>query len=294
MDKLFSMQVLLEVVEAGSFSAAARRLDLSAVMVGNHVRRLEEQLGTRLIERSTRSQRLTQAGGLYCESARTILAQLRLTENAIESLDTTPRGIIRISAPSTLGSTLIAPLISQYLQRHPAVKIELVLSNAFVNLIDDQFDLAIRIGVLADSELIARPLPPYAMVICGTPTYLAQAGTPRVPTDLDQHACLGHLSVYGSVKWQLKGDVEYGWPGSGGFASNDGHALRRAALAHTGLILQPAVLVADDLASGRLVEVLRDYCPDARQVNLIYLPERQAHRKLSSLIDFILSNANFT
>lgn len=288
MDKLQSMQVLLEAVDAGSFSAAARNLGLSSVMVGKHVRRLEEQLGIQLIERSTRSQRLTSAGIIYCEAARTVLAQIKMAESAIESLQANPSGLVRISAPLSLGAW-IAPVISRYVIRHPALKIELVLSNRYVNLINDQFDLAIRVGKLVDSELIARPLPPYQMVICGTPAYLHKAGIPMVPADLKHHSCLGHLSVYGCIRWPLKGELEICWPGNGNFASNDGYVLRQAALEGAGLILQPELLVEDDIAAGRLVEVLHNYRPEALPANLLYQSARQPQHRLSNLVDYILA-----
>ena len=289
MNKLQSMQVLLEVVDAGNFSAAARRLGLSAVMVGKHVRQLEELLGMRLLERSTRSQRLTQAGKVYCETARGVLNQIKLAENTIESMHANPRGMIRISAPHSVGATWIAPLVTRYLRLYPAVKIELILSNAYVNLIDDQFDLVVRVGTLADSELVARRLPPYQMVICGAPDYLLQRGTPQVPRDLERHSCLGHLSVYGCIQWPLHNADGYCWTGDGCFASNDSHALRQAALGGAGLILQPELSVINDLSTGRLVEVLRDHRPTPLQVHLLYLPARKEHKGFSNLVDFILA-----
>src|ERR1700688_2914848 len=154
MDKLRCMEAFVAVVETGNFSAAADKLDVSSVMVGKHIRQLEELLGARLLQRSTRRQSLTEAGAAFYESARTVLEQVRVAEHSIETMQATPRGLLRMSAP----------LISVYLRQHTEVKVELVLSNTRVDLIEEGFDMAIRIGALADSELVARPLRPYRMI----------------------------------------------------------------------------------------------------------------------------------
>src|ERR1700692_378951 len=288
MDKLRCMEAFVAVVETGNFSAAADKLDVSSVMVGKHIRQLEELLGARLLQRSTRRQSLTEAGAAFYESARTVLEQVRVAEHSIETMQATPRGLLRMSAPVTLGACAVAPLISGYLRQHTEVKVELVLSNTRVDLIEEGFDMAIRIGALADSELVARPLRPYRMIICAAPAYLERAGVPRTSADLANHQCLAHLVWNGRTTWQLEDKPEYAWPAETRFASNDGQALRAAAVNGAGLILQPEVLLADDLASGRLVPLLHSHVSAARAAHLVDLRDRPPRRKLMSLVEYLL------
>lgn len=291
MDKLRSMEVFVAVVEAGSFSAAAQQLDLSAVMVGKHVQQLEAHLGTRLLERSTRRQRLTEAGGGFYENCKKVLEQVRWAETSVESLQATPRGLLRISAPVTLGACLIAPLLASYLEAYPQVQAELTLSNSRVNLIEDAYDLAVRIGALGEAELVAKPLAPYRMVICASPAYLQRKGVPVSPADLVRHDCLTHLVWSSRGAWpHLDAPNELAWPARGRFASNDGHALRAAALRGAGLLLQPEVLLADDLGAGRLRPVLQQYVPAARPVHLVYLPDFRPRPKLTSLVNYLVQH----
>ncbi|WP_119155101.1 LysR substrate-binding domain-containing protein [Caldimonas tepidiphila] len=285
MDKLRSMEVFVAVAEAGGFSRAAEALDISAVMVGKHVRQLEERLGARLIQRSTRRQRLTDAGRLFYEESRRVLEQLRWAELSVERLREEPGGLLRVSAPVTLGGCLIAAHAADFMARHPAVRIELVLSDGLVDLAAEGFDLAIRIGELGQPHLVARPLAPYRMVICASPDYLARHGRPRVPQDLGSHRCLGHLSWNSANAWRLCGTGEEAqWPADAPFASNHGPALRAAALRGAGLVLQPEVLLAEDIAAGRLETVLEAHVPPPRPVHLLYLPDRRPLPKLAGFV----------
>lgn len=260
MDRLRSMEVFVAVVEAGNFSAAAENLHVSSVMVGKHVRRLEEYLNTRLLNRSTRRQSLTETGAAFYKATQDILEQIRQAEDIIQTRQATPSGLLRVSAPSTLGSAAIAPLVASYSSEHPDVHVELVLNNERVDLIDDRFDLAVRIGPLADSQLIARPLKPYQMIICASPEYLNRAGGPRTISELERHRCLAHLAFGGQHRWRV-GETEYAWPLIASLMTNDGNALRSAALSGAGFILQPELLLADDIREGRLVRVLDTFLP---------------------------------
>lgn len=288
MDKLRCMQVFVSAVEAGNFSAAAETLDISSVMVGKHIRQLETLLGTRLLQRSTRRQSLTEAGAAFYQSTLTVLEQVRMAEKSIEHMQATPRGLLRISAPTTLGACAVAPLLPDYLAQFPDIRVELVLSNARVDLIEDEFDLAIRVGELDDTGLVARPLRPYRMAIAASPAYLARAGTPDSWHDLAHHQCLIYQIWNGRNAWYLDGKPEQVWPAQSRFASNDGHALRYAALQGAGLVLQPEVLLADDIASGRLVPVLETHWPPVRPVHLVYLSDRRPRPKLDTLVDYLL------
>lgn len=295
MDKLRSMEVFVSVVEAGNFSAAADKLDISGVMVGKHIHQLEKYLGTRLLQRSTRRQSLTEVGRGFYENCKKVLEQVRWAESSVESLQAKPQGLLRVSAPVTLGACVIAPLVANYLEEYPQVQVELSLSNSRVDLIEDGYDLAVRIGNLGEAELVAKSLPPYKMSISASPAYLKRKGIPTSPADLNQHNCLTHSIWSSRAGWPIDvAPTALTWPLQGRFSSNDGQALRAAALQGAGLLLQPEVLVAEDLAAGRLVSVLDQYVPPTRPVHLVYLPDFRPRPKLTSLVNHILQHLSNT
>lgn len=288
MDTLRCMQAFVAVAEHGSFSAAASQLQVSAVMVGKYIQQLETHLGVRLLQRNTRRQSLTDAGRNYLVGCRSVLEQVQQANASVAGLQAQPQGLLRISAPVTWGSCVLAPLVAQYLAAYPQVTVELDLSNRRVDLIEEQFDAVVRMGRIGSAEWVARPLPPYAMQICAAPAYLQRKGIPRHPGELRDHDCLTHVAWRGGHGWRLRGHPEQDWSEHSRLLCNDGDGLRRAALAGAGLILQPAVLLADDIASGRLQPVLADYLPEPRPLHLVYLPDRRPRPKLSSFVDFLL------
>ncbi|WP_394791403.1 LysR family transcriptional regulator [Rhodoferax sp.] len=289
MDKFRNMEVMVAVVEGGSFAAAARQLDISAVMVGKHIRLLESHLGARLVQRSTRQQSLTEAGSTFYEDCKRVLEQVRWAESAVERSRAAPQGLLRVSAPTSLGNHVVAPLVADFLQQHEKVRVELQLSDSLVDLVGDGVDVAVRIGPVVDQSLVARPLQPYRMVIAAAPAYLERHGRPLRATDLAQHTCLRHAVWHGRTECLLRDDGQsVDWPEHSRFICNQGDSLRAAALQGLGLVLQPAVLLADDLASGRLVEVLQDCAPTPRPVHLVYAPDRRQLPKLSRFISHVL------
>lgn len=183
MDKLRAMETFIAVVECGSFTDAAARLEMSAVMVGRYIALIERQLNTRLLERNTRRQSLTDAGRVYFDEAKRVLEQVSIAESAVERLRIAPAGTLRVSAPTSFGACVIAPLTATFLQAWPDVRVELDLTNRMVDLVDEGFDLAIRIGEIRNSDLVAKYLAPYRMTICAAPGYLARYGTPTTPAD---------------------------------------------------------------------------------------------------------------
>ncbi|KWC93261.1 LysR family transcriptional regulator [Burkholderia cepacia] len=290
MDKLRSMETFVAVVEGGNFTEAAQRLGMSAVMVGKYVRELEERLGARMLERTTRRQSLTDAGRVFYEDARRALEQVRIAETSVERLRASPSGTLRISAPITFGACVVAPLAATFQQMHPLVRIELALSNRVVDLVDESFDLAVRIGELGDVDLIAKPLTMYRMVICASPDYLARHGRPETPQDLGMHHCLSHSVWNGRNGWKLGG-----WDGpqvsqDPVFTCDDGNGLRMAAIAGAGLLLQPEVLVAHDLASGALVPVLQAYLPAPHPVHVVYRHDRRPLPKLTRFVEHLIEH----
>ena len=293
MDKLRGMETFIAVVESGSFTLAASRLEMSAVMAGKYIALLESQLGTRLLERNTRRQSLTDAGRVYFDEAKRVLEQVSAAERAVERLRATPAGTLRVSAPTSFGGCVVAPLTATFLQRFPEVRVELDLTNRMVDLVDEGVDLAIRIGDIHHDDLVAKYLCPYRMVICAAPEYLARHGTPQTPADLVDHLCLSHTVWTARNEWRLPGvEGEVRWKRDAILRCNDGYGLRMAARAGAGLLLQPEVLVAEELASGRLVRVLEDYTPEPRPIHLLWRQDLRPLPKLTRFVEHLLKEVN--
>lgn len=289
MDKLRAMETFIAVVECGSFTGAAARLEMSAVMVGKYIALIERQLNTRLLERNTRRQSLTDAGRVYFDEAKRVLEQVSIAESAVERLRIAPAGTLRVSAPTSFGACVIAPLTATFLQAWPDVRVELDLTNRMVDLVDEGFDLAIRIGEIRNSDLVAKYLAPYRMTICAAPGYLARYGTPTTPADLVDHLCLSHTVWTARNEWRLPGAEEgVRWKRDAVLRCNDGYALRTAAIAGAGLVLQPEVLLADALESGKLVRVLQAYTPQPRPVHLLWRQDLRPLPKLTRFVEHLL------
>ncbi|AKJ31678.1 LysR family transcriptional regulator [Caldimonas brevitalea] len=290
MDRIESLQVFVRVAEAGSFAAVARELDLSPAMVAKHIQAIEARLGAPLLYRTTRRQSLTDTGRLYLERCRAVLTAFETAEAAATELQAEPRGVLRVTAPVVLGSRGLAPLLPGFMARHPHVKVELALHDRVVDLMDEGYDVALRSGPLpADMRLVARPLRPLRMVLCAAPAYLRRHGVPRVPADLAAHACLGFSHWAHPDRWRLIGpDGEHAVPVTTALTMNNGEALRQAALAGAGVLMQWEVLVREDIAARRLVRVLPRYAPPERPAHLLYLPDRRPSAKLQSFVTYVL------
>lgn len=288
MDRFDSMQVFIAVVEFSSFTAAANALRLSQAMVSKHINTLEERLGATLLNRTTRRLHLTEIGRNYYQRCKEIVRQVEEAEAGAEILRGSPKGSLKVSAPLWFGAFSLAPIVSDYLLQYPEVNINLDLSDRFVDIIDEGFDVAIRIGELEDSMYIARKLSLFELTICASPAYLARAGMPRHPAELQSHQCLGFTNWRNHSGWKILQQaaiVRKQLPSR--FDSNNGQALRAAALKGIGIIMMPKVLMAEDLAKGALVEVLQAYMPAPRPVNAVYLKEKQATPRLTSFIKFL-------
>ena len=286
MDRLSGMEIFIAVVDAGSFTAAADTFGISPVMVGKHIRQLEERLGARLLTRTTRRQSLTEIGRQYAEHCRLILADIKAAESCAEAMRSTPRGTLRISAPASFGAQRLAPAMTDYLAQYPEVSLDLNLNDRMIDLVEEGYDAAIRIGELQDSGLIARPLQSYRMMLCASPAYLARAGIPKRPEDLASHQCLDFAPLQHRVRWNLNGS-ESEFPASR-FRSNNGQALRMAALRGYGIVLQTEVVLGEDVTAGRLVSLLEDYLPAPRPVSLIYPRDHLPTPKMTTFIAFIV------
>lgn len=291
MDRLLSMTVFAKAVETGSFSAAGEALLMSSQLVGKHVQGLEQHLGVRLINRTTRRQHLTEAGYAFYERVKIILAEVDAAETMAAINSGTPRGRLRINAPVTFGVHALSKHLPDYLAAYPEVSVEMSLSNRYVDLIEEGIDVAFRVGELSDSGLIARKLSPYRLRLCAASSYIANSPPIKHPTDLTQHECLGFSHTELRSHWTFndsKGE-SISVPVAGKLMVDSGEALLMAARAGMGVLLQPCELVRDELASGRLAELLPDFPVPTRPFHLLHAPDRRMTPKLRSFIDFAIS-----
>ena len=287
MDRFSSMSVFVKAVELGSFSAAAEALSMSPQLVGKHVHMLEQHLNVRLLNRTTRRQSLTDFGRTFYERARNILAEVEAAEHLAAETRTAPRGHLRVNAPVTFGVHALAPRLPDYLNAFPEISIELRLSNRFVDIVDEGFDLAFRVGELPDSGLVARALEPYRLILCAAPSYLAARRPLASPSDLQDHECLGFTFGALQTRWDFEGpEGRVSVPISGRIKMDSGEALLAAALAGLGIMLQPTELVRPELDAGRLVALLPEYRAPPRPFHILYAPDRRPTPKLRSFIDF--------
>jgi DNA-binding transcriptional LysR family regulator len=291
MDRLLSMQMFVRVVEKGSLTAAAEGSGMTATMVGNHIRELEKRLGARLLARTTRNQTLTEIGRPFYDQCVTILAQVRTAESLAQSMTLAPRGRLRVSAPINFGVQCLTPKLDLYLKDFPEVEIDLILNDRIVDIVSEEFDVAIRIGDLPDSRLIARSLAPWRRIVCAAPDYIKRRGEPLVVDDLKNHNCLSFTYMSGPERdWRFpRTDGAFDIVRVGGSVNiNNGQALRAAALAGLGVIMQPEQLLYDDLQNGGLIQLLKDHPMPTSPMHVVYLSDKQMMPKLSSFLDFMV------
>ncbi|MBR0671615.1 LysR family transcriptional regulator [Neoroseomonas soli] len=289
MDRLAAMEAFVKVVERGGFTAASDDLRLSRAMVSKHIQDLEAHLGARLLNRTTRRVSLTEVGRLYYDRSVQLLADLAEAEGVVGALQTTPRGRLRVNAPVSFGALHLAPAIVDFMKAQPDVTVELTLNDRVVDLVEEGYDLAVRIARLADSSLIARRLAPSRTVVCASPAYLEQRGWPGQPADLVHHDCLLYSYDVGGDEWHLDGpDGTVAIRVRGRLQANNGDALRAAALRGAGLVAMPSFIVGADLAAGRLVPVLPGYRAPELVIHAVYAPGRHLSAKVRSFIDFLV------
>jgi DNA-binding transcriptional LysR family regulator len=290
-DRFDNMRVFAKVVESGSFTGAAARLSISASMVSQHVKELEERLGARLLNRTTRKVSLTETGRAYYERCTRLLADLEETEQAVSDMHAAPRGELRVNASPAFGILQLTPAIADFTARFPAISVELILCERIVDLIEESFDVAVWVGELPDSSLIARQLAPCRMVACGAPSYFAKHGIPRTPADLTIHNCLTvagtGLSYYRAWHLTAADGTALNISPIGNLRTNSGAVLKLAALAGHGLVCLPTYLVGDALQSGRLMTVLDDYMAPPHTLRALYPHNRHLSAKVRAFVDFL-------
>lgn len=282
------MRTFALVAAEGSFSRAAERLDMSPQLASKYVGRLEARLGVRLLNRTTRRLSLTEAGRAYFDRVRQVLAEIDEMEHAVGDLTGRARGTLRINAPMSFGQHHLTPAIVEYQDAQPEVDVELTLNDRFVDLVSEGFDVAIRIGRLEESSLVARRLAPVRGAVCGAPDYLQRRGRPATPEELAEHDCLRYTYSADYSRWRFERDGrEHSVRVKGSFASNNGDALRVAALAGKGLILQPTLIVGEDIRAGRLEAVLGEYHTESLNIHAVYAHRQYLSAKVRSFVDFL-------
>ncbi len=289
MPRLDAMEVFAEVVEAEGFSAAARSLGISKSAVSKQIGRLEDRLGVRLLNRTTRRLSLTEAGATFYEASRRVLDEAEAAETAVSNLAEAPHGLLKLNAPMSFGFLHLARAIPEFHARYPQIVVDAVMNDRFVDLIEEGYDLAIRIGGLRDSSLIARRLAPSRALLCASPDYLARRGEPRQPAELAEHDCLIYSNVDQRDLWRFQGPrgplrVKVKGP----FLANNGDALCSAALAGMGIALLPSFIVSPHLLSGRLVPVMCGFPLGEQGIYAVYPHHRNLSVKVRAFVDFLI------
>jgi DNA-binding transcriptional LysR family regulator len=292
MDRLTSLTTFVRVVDSGGFSAAGRRLNMSTTMVSNHVQALEDRLGARLLNRTTRKVSLTEIGKAYYDRCIHILADLEQADDIAGAQQSTPRGTLRIYTGAHIVQ-FVAPVVADFLKRFAGVKVDLTIGERTIDMIDEGFDIAIRLTPPPDSSLIVRGLATWRHVLCCSPDYLDKHGPLRQLSELTDHNCVRHaLYPYGD-DWRFTD--RKGAPASvrisGNLTSNSGETLRRAALQGVGISLAPGFLVADDLEAGHLVRLLPEYRPVELAMNAVYPHRHHLSAKVRSFIDLLVHHS---
>ncbi|ALE56872.1 LysR family transcriptional regulator [Paraburkholderia graminis] len=285
--QLDDMRIFVATVDAHNFTAAAKRLSLSKQFVSRRVMALEEALGVPLLVRNTRKLAVTELGQEFYERAKRILGEVEDAEQAMSLRRAGPRGLLRVSAPMSFGMMHLSPLVADFLREHRDVRFDMELSDRTVDVVGEGFDMAVRIGVLPDSTLIAQKLFDVNLVACCSPRYLRRRGTPAAPADLARHSCLlyGHGGV---VAWEFAVDGALkSFEVQGPLRANNGDLIRDAAVAGLGIVRLPDFIVADALRSGELVTVLDEFLPSPTGVYAVYPQHRQSSLTIRAFVDFL-------
>ncbi|WP_323140560.1 LysR family transcriptional regulator [Massilia phyllosphaerae] len=289
MDKFLEMKVFSAVVDAGSFTGAADALDMSKAAVSRYVGELEERLGLRLLHRTTRKLSTTSEGEIFHTRCRELLDNLDEAEAEITSRSGEASGLLKVNVPVTFGVMHLAPLWPSLLERHPKLALDLTLSDRVVDLVEDGFDLAVRIGQLPASSLITRRLASTRMVLCASPAYLERRGTPLQPGELLQHDIISYSLFSTGEHWSFTGpDGEASVKVVPRVRTNSGDTCRAAALQHQGIILQPTFMVGGDLAAGTLLEVMPDYRSVELGIYAVYPSRKFVSPRIRVAIDFLV------
>jgi DNA-binding transcriptional LysR family regulator len=289
LDALTDIAVFVRVVERGSFTLAAEDLELSRAVVSKYLSRLEERLGARLLNRTTRRLSLTEAGAALFEASRGAIERIEEAEAAVAQLQSEPRGRLRVSAPMSFGILHLGPALAEFARRHPRVTLDVRLDDRYVNLVEEGVDVAVRIGNLTDSSLVARKLAITRALVCASPAYLAEHGEPEAPEDLASHNCLiySYLSTANVWRFIAPDGREIPVAVNGTFRINNGIVLGEAAVAGHGILVSPSFYVAELLRSGRLKRILERYRLRELGIHAVYPQRGHVPPKVRAFVDFL-------
>ncbi len=288
MDKYQEMRVFTAVVDAASFVGAGDALNMSKAAVSRHISDLEQRLGVRLMHRTTRKLSLTSEGEVFLARSREILASIEASEAELSTRSVTASGLLKISVPVSFGIRHLAPLWSEFLGAHPQITLDIQLADRVIDLVDEGFDLAVRIARLPDSSLVSRRLASTRLVLCAAPSYLKRRGTPQHPSELTQHEVVSYSLMAMGDQWQFIGPEG---PVSAKVRprmwSNNGDTCISAALQGAGIQLQPTFLIEQQLASGQLVEILPQYRSVELGIYAVYPSRKFVLPKVRALVEFL-------
>ena len=288
MDRFLEMQTFNAVVDAGSFVKAADALNMSKAAVSRYVVDMETRLGVRLLHRTTRRLSLTDEGQVFYGRSKELLAELQEAEDEITSRSDAASGLLRINAPFTFGILHLAPLWGAFMAEHPKVRLDVTLADRLVDLVEEGYDVAIRIATLESSTLVSKKLATTRMALCASPAYLAQHGTPLHPSELARHSVISYSYWSTKDEWRFEGPQgPVSVKTKPCMHTNSGDTCRAAALAHQGVILQPTFLVSKDLSDGGLVELMPQYRSIELGIYAVYPTRKHVSAKVRALIEFL-------
>ena len=291
MTDLNLMAIFARVVEAGSFAEAARRMATSRSAISKAVAKLEKELGARLLNRTTRYLSLTEIGASVSEHCTRMLSEAEQARKLVDSLTTAPRGLLRVSASVAFGTLHIAPALAVFLSRYPEIRIDLTITDRWVDLAEEGYDVAIRVTGAPPPNWVARKLAPVRRKLCATPGYFDQRGVPQSPADLVLHNCLDYTRSGEQGHWRFTGpDGDISVPVTGPLHVDDDEALSQAVLGGLGIGLLPTFIIGKDLQSGKLQAALSEYIPVEQHVYAMYLPTRHLPSKVRVFIDFLVAH----
>jgi DNA-binding transcriptional LysR family regulator len=288
MDRLEAMQMFVRIVETGSFSAVARELGTTQPTISKQLTALEQRVKTRLLNRSTRSLSLTDSGASFYERCKQIIEEVQEAEGALGRLQATLTGTLHLNSSIALGQLFLTPLMLKFQNLYPDLTVELSLNDRIIDLVEEGVDLAVRLGRLADSSLVARRLGSTRRLLCATAGYLEEHGEPRRPEDLAEHNCLLYLYLSSGNEWVFKGaDGEIHVRVQGNFKANNAYAIREAVLAGVGIALLPDWMVHDQVDRGEVKPLLPEFATQPLEINAVYPSSRHLSAKVRTLIDFL-------
>jgi DNA-binding transcriptional LysR family regulator len=288
MDRLDAMEMFVRIVETGSFSSVARELGTTQPTISKQLTALESHLKTRLLNRSTRKLSLTESGQAYYERCKRIIDDVREAESTLGRLQGSISGHLHVDTSIAMGQMFLTPLVLKFQRQYPELSVELTLNDRFIDIVEEGVDVAIRIGRLGESNVVARKIGATRRVTIATPDYLKQHGRPTHPQDLTHHNCLLYSYLSTGNEWMFQGpEGEIRVRVSGNFKSNNGHALREALLAGRGIAVSPDWLAHDGLRDGTTEAILTEFAPTPMDINAVFPSNRMLSAKVRAFVDFL-------